>query len=177
MHTKKLLYNYYFLQHCCANLWGGSLNGDFIQFTVTLYKSYKLIFLKHRGCRHQEVWKYGACTSFYSLIIAVWMLAISLCVLPVHRVCGGFLHAIHLYHFGFELPVYTLWSYCNFMQICQFWLRLSEERWNMWGYLHCPSLLVYLWCCKSHSLVPIQSWSHREFVHWQWWALHHTSCR
>lgn len=73
-----------------------------MQFTVTLYKSYKLIFLKHRGCRHQGVWQYGACASFYSLIIAMCMLAIGLCVLPVHRVYGGFPHTIHLYHFGFD---------------------------------------------------------------------------
>lgn len=137
------------MQYCCANLWGGNLSGDLIQFTVTLYKSYKLFFLKHGDCKNWGVCKYGSCTSFNILIIATCMLAVGLGVLPGgYRVCGGFPQTIHLYHFGFELPIYKLCSYCNFMQICQFWLHLAGKCWEAQGYLHGPSLLAYL--CKGN---------------------------
>lgn len=49
LHTKMLLYNYYFWQCCCGNLWGRDCNGVFIQFTVTLYESCKLF-----SCRSKQ---------------------------------------------------------------------------------------------------------------------------
>lgn len=52
-----------------------------MQFTVILYKSYKLLFLKQEGCRLWRVWSMGfalVCTCLCNVLLQY----VGLCVLP-----------------------------------------------------------------------------------------------
>lgn len=130
MHIKKLLCNYYFLQYCCANLWVGNLNGDFTEFTVTLYKSH-VSFSRNVGaagigecgvrCLH---WFFPFC--YCSMYACRWPLCTPRCI-----ECGGLPQTIiHWSPLGLNYLFTHLLLYCHLMQICPFWLHLAEECWE-----------------------------------------------
>lgn len=69
----------------------------------------------------------GACTAFYLFLVAVYMLAIGLCVLLGAWSVVGSPKPSSL---GLNYPFTHLLSYCHLIQICLFWLPLAEEGWE-----------------------------------------------